>query len=282
MACSRFIHVVILGSLVKYLIMAQIFNITLNDYTRLVTAESSVLVSRGGSQNPGQQLQTFTQPRALSNTVTDLELTVPVAEIRTPRPPNLANLGIRALTINGRRYTSLLQWTPVWTEYFRANEPVYWLEFTQTGRARDRNRGEFQIGPEHVLIPQTGQTLAQAQAQQLLDSDFLEPIEIPPVSEPTLPEPEVPEPEQQPSVIAVDLNLEGQLVTTLSDSSQEIVGTVIETTLPLGSIISYYGNFAAIPAGWVLCDGTNDTPDLSADFIIDPDPDRQFFYIKKI
>jgi hypothetical protein len=79
----------------------------------------------------------------------------------------------------------------------------------------------------------------------------------------------------------VDLGPEGELITTLSDSSQQIVGTVIEPQVPSGAIISFYGNFANIPEGYVLCDGTENTPDLSASFIIDPDPDLQFFYIKK-
>lgn len=34
------------------------------------------------------------------------------------------------------------------------------------------------------------------------------------------------------------------------------------TVMPVGSIISWYGDISKLPTGWVKCDGTNDTPDL--------------------
>lgn len=34
-----------------------------------------------------------------------------------------------------------------------------------------------------------------------------------------------------------------------------------------GMIITWNGSVASIPAGWVLCDGNNDTPDLTDKFI---------------
>lgn len=34
------------------------------------------------------------------------------------------------------------------------------------------------------------------------------------------------------------------------------------TVMPVGSIISWYGDITKLPTGWVKCDGTNDTPDL--------------------
>lgn len=39
--------------------------------------------------------------------------------------------------------------------------------------------------------------------------------------------------------------------------------------LPSGVIIMWSGREASIPAGWLLCDGTNGTPDLSSLFIIE-------------
>jgi len=39
-------------------------------------------------------------------------------------------------------------------------------------------------------------------------------------------------------------------------------------TLPKGIITLWYGSIASIPAGFVLCDGTNDTPDLRDRFIV--------------
>lgn len=38
--------------------------------------------------------------------------------------------------------------------------------------------------------------------------------------------------------------------------------------VPPGGIIMWSGSVASIPAGWALCDGTNDTPDLRGRFIV--------------
>lgn len=38
--------------------------------------------------------------------------------------------------------------------------------------------------------------------------------------------------------------------------------------LPKGVILLWYGSLASIPSGFVLCDGTNDTPDLRDKFIV--------------
>jgi hypothetical protein len=38
--------------------------------------------------------------------------------------------------------------------------------------------------------------------------------------------------------------------------------------MPLHGIIAYYGSMDTIPAGWALCDGTLETPDLRGRFLI--------------
>lgn len=38
--------------------------------------------------------------------------------------------------------------------------------------------------------------------------------------------------------------------------------------LPTGVIVEWYGSIASIPAGFVLCDGTNGTPDLRDRFVV--------------
>jgi len=43
--------------------------------------------------------------------------------------------------------------------------------------------------------------------------------------------------------------------------------TVYVTNLPPYSIIMWYNALSALPAGWVLCDGTNNTPDLRDRFV---------------
>lgn len=39
-------------------------------------------------------------------------------------------------------------------------------------------------------------------------------------------------------------------------------------SLPIGTILIWHGSVATIPAGFVLCDGTNGTPDLRDKFVI--------------
>jgi len=46
------------------------------------------------------------------------------------------------------------------------------------------------------------------------------------------------------------------------------VQTQINTAMPSGGIIMWSGSIASIPSGWVLCDGTNSTPDLRDRFVV--------------
>lgn len=46
------------------------------------------------------------------------------------------------------------------------------------------------------------------------------------------------------------------------------VTTAIASTIPSGVILIWSGSSASIPAGWVLCNGTNGTPDLRNRFIV--------------
>ena len=43
--------------------------------------------------------------------------------------------------------------------------------------------------------------------------------------------------------------------------------------VPVGGIILWSGNSASVPAGWVICDGSNETPDLSGRFVLGPSND---------
>ncbi|WP_024768082.1 phage baseplate protein [Aquimarina macrocephali] len=49
-------------------------------------------------------------------------------------------------------------------------------------------------------------------------------------------------------------------------ASQRAVKTYVDTRLPKGLISMWSGK--EIPAGWVICDGTNETPDLTGRFIV--------------
>lgn len=46
---------------------------------------------------------------------------------------------------------------------------------------------------------------------------------------------------------------------------------------PIGGLILWYGDAAAIPAGWALCDGTNGTPDLRGRIPVGVDPGQAEF-----
>lgn len=52
----------------------------------------------------------------------------------------------------------------------------------------------------------------------------------------------------------------------------------IDAILRKGMIIDWYGKKMEIPTGWLLCDGTNNTPDLSANFTINSTDDSKSLY----
>ena len=54
-----------------------------------------------------------------------------------------------------------------------------------------------------------------------------------------------------------------------SDDSTKIATTAfVRDIIPSGVILMWSGSIATIPAGWVLCDGNNSTPDLRNRFIV--------------
>lgn len=66
----------------------------------------------------------------------------------------------------------------------------------------------------------------------------------------------------------------GQDGTTASAFSQfdyfelRVVAEDMRHIVPSGAIMMWSGNIASIPLGWLLCDGTNGTPDLRNKFIV--------------
>jgi microcystin-dependent protein len=65
------------------------------------------------------------------------------------------------------------------------------------------------------------------------------------------------------SIVNDKLNVNGTLQTT-----NLTVGDVTNAYMPRGGIILWSGSIASIPTGWVLCDGTNSTPDLRNRFVV--------------
>ena len=50
--------------------------------------------------------------------------------------------------------------------------------------------------------------------------------------------------------------------------SQSAIAAAVQAALPAGVITMWSGSAAAIPTGWLLCDGTNSTPDLRGKFVM--------------
>jgi hypothetical protein len=55
---------------------------------------------------------------------------------------------------------------------------------------------------------------------------------------------------------------------TTQIASTAFVATAVAAAIPSGGIIIWSGSAAAIPTGWVLCNGSNSTPDLRDKFVI--------------
>jgi hypothetical protein len=56
---------------------------------------------------------------------------------------------------------------------------------------------------------------------------------------------------------------------SVTDDSTKIATTAfVRDIIPSGVILMWSGSIATIPSGWLLCDGTNSTPDLRNRFIV--------------
>lgn len=247
--------------------MAQTLTLTL-EQIQLLAQNSTSTLSVVGSPRGVDQPKNF-KVSQLAPLVTSLDLRIDVKDIQRPRPPSLANYQIQSITINGRRYTDSTAWTQAWAEYYQQNQP-------QQSLANSRTLSEHQVLTTQILLPGTNRTLASAagiaaEAQTIIVSV---PADVPAL--PLLDE--VVAVELDLSVIDVTVTPGGQLSTVYADSSQNLQDL---PQVPLNSVLGWYGNLTQIPLGYVLCDGSLDTPDLSAQFITDPDPDLQFVYVKK-
>lgn len=65
----------------------------------------------------------------------------------------------------------------------------------------------------------------------------------------------------------------GVTPTATDDSTKFATTAFVRDIVPSGVIVMWSGTIATIPSGWVLCDGTNSTPDLRNRFIIGANAD---------
>jgi hypothetical protein len=69
------------------------------------------------------------------------------------------------------------------------------------------------------------------------------------------------------------LTINGTDVTSTAAELNLLDGKTAQDFLPSGVILLWSGSIATIPTGWVLCDGTNSTPDLRDRFVVGADAD---------
>jgi microcystin-dependent protein len=53
-----------------------------------------------------------------------------------------------------------------------------------------------------------------------------------------------------------------------TNNTQIATTAFVQTALPIGSVIMWFGSLGTIPTGWQICDGTNGTPDLRDRFVV--------------
>tara|TARA_R100001086_G_C11811477_1_gene251674 strand:- start:783 stop:1262 length:480 start_codon:yes stop_codon:yes gene_type:complete len=63
----------------------------------------------------------------------------------------------------------------------------------------------------------------------------------------------------------------GQLLSTNGSGALSFASAT--TSIPAGVIVMWSGAISAIPSGWVICDGSSSTPDLTGKFVIHADAD---------
>jgi len=60
----------------------------------------------------------------------------------------------------------------------------------------------------------------------------------------------------------------GVTATSTDDSTKLATTAFVRDIIPTGVIVMWSGSIASIPTGWLICDGSNSTPDLRNRFIV--------------
>lgn len=209
---------------------------------------------------------------SMNSRVTALDLRISIREISTPLPPLLINYDINSISINGRVYASSPAWTLKWQELWLELQPA---RAQLAARQGTHTQARHQVTINNILVPGQNQTLAQAlgtptSAIMIMITEPRE-LEITAL---------VDEGDAADDLVLEDISInpQGILISQFSDSSQATVGLV---QVPLGTVQGFWGLFSAVPQGYVVCDGTLDTPDLSAEFVINAEPQNSYFLLLK-
>jgi hypothetical protein len=74
---------------------------------------------------------------------------------------------------------------------------------------------------------------------------------------------------KKPTGTSINFTIGSDKKATLKSTGEfsSLIGGTTYYMVPRGAIIMWSGTIANIPQGWVLCDGTNDTPDLRDKFV---------------
>jgi len=68
--------------------------------------------------------------------------------------------------------------------------------------------------------------------------------------------------------ITGNLQMGGNKVTGMANGTALTDAATVGQAVPSGAILMWSGSIATIPSGWLICDGTNGTPDLRSRFIV--------------
>jgi hypothetical protein len=68
--------------------------------------------------------------------------------------------------------------------------------------------------------------------------------------------------------ITGNLQMGGNKITGMANGTALTDAATVAQAVPTGAILMWSGSIATIPSGWLICDGTNGTPDLRSRFIV--------------
>ena len=68
--------------------------------------------------------------------------------------------------------------------------------------------------------------------------------------------------------ITGNLQMGGNKITGMANGTALTDAATVAQSVPTGCILMWSGSIATIPSGWLICDGTNGTPDLRSRFIV--------------